>query len=267
MKKGQIAYLLTKQNFYSVDTPMEVNFKLDETCKIDQSYERKCRSLVGSLMYATVGTRPDLTMSVYYLSRFQSKPSETLWKSLKRILRYIKGTLNYTLLYTKDYDSLPLIGYADANWARDSDRKSTSGYLFKVYNNSVVWRSKKQTMVALSTTDAEFVSLCEATVEACWIKKLLLDLGIKINTITIFEDNQSTIRSVKNHEQKKLKHMDIKFQFVKHKVEQGVINVEYICTRRQIADIFTKPLCKNLFRFFINEIGLSNKITDIEEEC
>ncbi|KAK9719679.1 hypothetical protein QE152_g22486 [Popillia japonica] len=95
-----------------------------------------------------------------------------------------------------------------ADWARDYDRKSTTGYLFKVYNNTVVWKSRKQATVALSTTEAELVSLCEATVEACWIKKLLFELNIIMKCVTIFEDNQSTMKSVKNSDQKRLKHMD-----------------------------------------------------------
>ncbi|KAK9701596.1 hypothetical protein QE152_g30478 [Popillia japonica] len=121
----------------------------------------------------------------------------------------------YKLKYINDGRSVPLVGYADADWASDYDRKSTTGYLFKVYNNTVVWKSRKQATVALSTTEAEIVSLCEATVEACWIEKLLFELNIIMKCVTIFEDNQSTMKSVKNSDQKRIKHMDVKFNFVK----------------------------------------------------
>ena len=114
-------------------------------------YEKQCISLIGSLVYATVDSRPDLATSVYYLSRFQPKPSAELWRALKRILRYIKRTINFVLLYTKDNSSKPLDGYEDEDWERDSDRKSTSGYLLNVYNNTVVWKSRKQSTVTLST--------------------------------------------------------------------------------------------------------------------
>ncbi|KAK9696674.1 Reverse transcriptase (RNA-dependent DNA polymerase) [Popillia japonica] len=294
-----------------IETPMDANFKLDENCIVDPSYENQCRSLIGSLMYATVASRPDLAASVYYLSRFQSRPmyatvasrpdlaasvyylsrfqsrpSVELWKALKRILRYIKATIDYQLLYTKDVSSSALVGYADADWARDNDRKSTSGYLFKVYGNTVIWRSKttsgylfkvygntviwrskKQSTVALSTTEAEYVSLCEASVEACWVRKLLLELSVDTGIINIFEDNQSTIKSVKNPDQKRLKHMEVKLNFIKQKVEQGIIKVEYISSREQLADVFTKPLCKTLFKYCIVNLGLCNKNTNVEEEC
>lgn len=142
-----------------IGTPMEVNFTIKGVSKTDLTYERKCRSLIGSLMYATIGTRREhktLAQSVYYLSRFQSVPNEDLWKALKRILRYIKGTINYKLEYTNKNDS-SIIGCADADWVRDNDRKSTSGYSFKIYDNTVTWRSKKQATIALSTTEAECI--------------------------------------------------------------------------------------------------------------
>lgn len=231
----------------STETPMDANFHYDDN-KIDLAYEQNCRSLIGSLMYATVGSRPDLAASVYYLSRFQSKPNENLWKSLKRILRYVKGTIHYKLEYDKNEDSIPLVGYADADWARDQSRKSTSGYVFKIYDNTVIWRSTKQASITLSTTEAEFVALSEAAIEACWIRKLLEELEISVKPITIYEDNQSTIKATKNYDQKRLKHMDIKYNFIKQKVEDKVINIEYINTQKQLADIFTKPLNKTLFK-------------------
>lgn len=192
-----------------IDTPMEVNFKIiSKECLIDYTLELRCRSLIGSLMYVTVGTRPDLATAVYYLSRFQSKPCKELWMALKRVLRYIKGTLNLKLKYSKTNDCSILIGYADSDWARDEDRKSTSGYLFKIYNNSVIWRSKKQTCIALSTAEAELVSLCEAVKEMIWIIKLLKDFNLNVDQVTVFEDNQSTIKSAKNPDQKSMKHLE-----------------------------------------------------------
>lgn len=238
----------------SVDTPMDVNINLGENCIVDNSLEQRCRSCIGSLMYAAVGTRPDLCAAVSYLSRFQSNPSAKLWLCLKRILRYIKGTLDYKLEYVRNREASPLVGYADADYARDSDRKSTTGFLFKVFSNTVVWKSKKQNTVALSTTEAEFVSLCEAATEASWIKKLLLDLNVNFKTTIIYEDNQSTIKAVNNPDQKRLKHMEVKYNFVKHKVEDKEIKVEYISTGEQIADMFTKPLNKKTFKYLFKKV-------------
>lgn len=255
------------ENCKCIESPMDANYKFNENCDIDYSYEKQCRVLIGSLMYATVGSRPDLAASVYYISRFQSKPGLELWKALKRVFRYIRGTVEYQLVYKKDRSNAPVVGFADADWDRDSDRKSTTGYVYKVYRNTVVWKSKKQATVALSTTEAEFVSLCEAAIEACWIRKIMLDLDISVNSITIFEDNQSTIKAVKNPDQKRLKHMDIKFNFVKQKVEEGVININYVSSKEQLADVLTKPLCKTKFKFLVSRLGLNNKNMSVEEEC
>lgn len=255
------------ENCNPIETPMDENFKIDKQCKVDLSLEKQCRSLIGSLMYATIGSRPDLAQSVYYLSRFQTTPCSELWIALKRVLRYIKGSLDLKLKYSKDNSNTVLVGYADADWARDDDRRSTSGHLFKIYNNTVIWKSKKQTTIALSTTEAEFISLCEASMEICWIVKLLKDLGISIEAVKIYEDNLSTIKAIKNPDQKRLKHMDIKFNFIKQKVEEGLINLEYINTQNQVADIFTKPVKKSIFKFLVNKLDLVFQKDLIEEEC
>lgn len=224
---------------------------------MDSRLEAKCRSCIGSLMYATVATRPDLANSVYYLSRFQDKASEYLCQGLKRILRYVKGTLNLRLKFVRS--SHPgynvLIGYADANFARDLDTKSTSGYVFKFFGNTVIWRSKRQS-VAQSTTEAEFYALYDAIIETVCIKKLLLDLDVTCDIVTLYEDNQSTIKSANNPEQKRLRHMEVKYNLVREEVEKGHIEIKYICSQDQVADIFTKPLCKNSFITGLGYLGL-----------
>lgn len=250
---NQSKYLQKVLEYYNMDnckgtnSPMDINFKLDfEACEIDMTLEHQCRSLIGSLMYAMVSTRPDLATAVSYLSRFQSQPTLKLWQALKRVLRYVRQTIDFNLKYSKcKYDSLT--GFADADFARDKDRKSTSGYLFKLFNNTVTWKSKKQSTVSLSTTEAELIALCEASVEACWLMKLLCDFNISISNTVIFEDNQSTMKVVKNPDQKRLKHIDVKFNFIKQKVEEGLITVKYVSTTDQIADILTKPLSGERF--------------------
>lgn len=219
-------------------------------------YEHKCRSLIGSLMYATIGSRPDLAMPVYFLSRFQSKPNKILWQALKRVLRYVKETIDYTLIYKCNPKDKILVGYADADFARDNDRKSTSGYLFKLFNNTIIWKSKKQHCVSLSTTEAEFVSLCEAVAMLCWVRKLLLDLDLNIGCVTMYEDNQSTIKAVSNYDKGRLKHIDIKYQFIKEKVTQNLVNIVYLNTENQLADMLTKPLNRNKLHLCNNAIRL-----------
>lgn len=255
------------QNCKGMDTPMDPNLQLDVNTDIDMTLENYCRSLIGSLMYCMVSTRPDLATAVSYLSRFQGKPSVKLVKALKRVLRYIKQTVNYQLTYTNCNinNNNTLVGYADSDFARSMDRKSTSGYVFKLYGNTISWKSKKQNIVTLSTTEAELVALCESCVESCWLIKLLKDVDVNLKHVTIFEDNQSTIKTVNNPDQKRLKHIDIKYNFVKEKVEQGLIRVMYISTNNQLADIMTKPLTTHLFRKFVTLLGLED--WNIEGEC
>ena len=116
-----------------------------------------CSSAIGSLMYATMCTRPDICYVVSMVSRYQANPGMKHWRAMKRILRYLKGTVNYSLCYQGK--GLCLVGYSDVDWAGDLDeRKSISGYTFLLNNGSITWRSKKQTCIALSTMEAEFVA-------------------------------------------------------------------------------------------------------------
>lgn len=197
-----------------------------------------------------LGTRPDLCSSISLLSRYQNCASEKLLVSLKRVLRYIKGTLELNLVYANKSDNI-ISGYADADWGGDTtDRKSTSGFCLFVFGNVVLWSSKKQSTVAISTTEAEFIALSSCVTEACWLRNLLLELKlVRTDTkITIYEDNQSTIRSCNTHEQlKRMKHLDIKYHFVKDKIKDGIIILQYINSSEQIADILTKPLNKVVF--------------------
>lgn len=236
-----------------VSTPIEQNFKF-EILKREKSecpeIEKKCRQLIGSLMYAVCGTRPDLCVSVCFLSRYQHCASIMLYKALKRILRYIKGTLNYSLVYNNTCTELQ--GFVDADWAGDTqDRKSTTGYLFKIFDCTIVWCCKKQLSVSLSSTESEYIALSMAIAEACWLKNLLCDFDVVQNEVTLYEDNQSAIKLVYNNENnKRLKHLDIRYHFIMDKIKEKCISVKYIKTQDNLADLLTKPLGKNLFEKF-----------------
>lgn len=247
----------------SIATPMDPNFKLeiDKNQIVDKHLETKCRKLIGSLMYAMLGSRPDLCLSISYLSRFQSYPSPELWNGLKRVLRYIKGTLDMNLILKVNSDCLPVVGFVDADWAGDvNDRKSTSGFVFKVFDSPVIWCSRKQSIVSLSSTEAEYVALAVATGEACWLRGILQDImgsHYLKQPVTIFEDNQSTMRVAKTPENKRrLKHVDVKYHFIKEKISNGTIDIVYIPSDEQIADMFTKPLSKVKFNLFAKSVNL-----------
>jgi len=200
------------------------------------------RELVGCLMYLMLTTRPDLSTAVNHFSRFQSNAIEAHWKGLKRILRYIQGTIELGLLYRKDGGDA-LIAYSDADWGGSSDRKSITGYLCKVYGNTVCWTTKKQPTVALSTTEAEYVALAMTSTELLWLKNILIDMGVSWKQpIKIYEDNQSVIHLLQRWEHKRLKHIDIKYNFIRDLKESNIIDVIYINTKGQLADIMTKAL-------------------------
>ena len=179
-----------------------------------------------------------------------SDPSETHWRGIKRILRYIKGTMNYGLLFSGN-DS-KLVGFADADWAGDLDtRCSTSGYVFKVGTAIVSWNSKRQKTVARSSTEAEYVALSNAAQEAVWLRRLVAELRMSVDVplpTLLYEDNNGAIelsKNAKNHN--RTKHIDIAFHFVRERVQSEELSVVYCPTADMIADIMTKGLPKIQF--------------------
>lgn len=223
--------------------PNKLNY---DALNSDVQYHAPSRQVIGCLMYAMLCTRPDLCAAVSILSRFQSKGNEELWKCLKHLLRYVKGTLNLKLTYHKcDYKQL-MTGYADSDWGGDeTDRKSTTGYLFQMFDNCTVsWCTRKQNTVAVSSTEAEYMGLFEAVKEAIWIKSLLSSIYIKVNKpILIYEDNNSCISIANNPTNyKKSKHIDIKYHFTREQINNKVIMLEHISTGNQLADMFTKAI-------------------------
>jgi len=247
---GQSAYvkgILEKfgmDNSKPISTPVDVSARLvkarDDDEKIDQT---QYQSAVGSLLFLSTRTRPDIAYAVSNVARFCAEPTREHWTAVKRILRYLNGTRDLGLLYNKD-SSKECIGYSDADWAGDlDDRKSTSGYIFQMGGAAISWRSKKQTCVALSTAEAEYMALASTAQEAIWIRQLLSDLKQKSPATVIYEDNQSTICMTKNPQfHGRAKHIDIKFHFVREQVSKGIIELKYCKTEDMIADIFTKGL-------------------------
>ena len=233
-------------------TPMEAKTKIQKNFETDQMLvDEPYRQLVGCLIYLT-NTRPDITYAVNYFSRYQDHPTKETWLGLKRILRYLKQTIDYCLYYTcnnEDDANKVLCGFSDADFGSDpNDRKSISGYVFKLFGNAISWASKKQPTVAQSSTESEYIALHYAVCEALWLKKMIADLNISVKNVTIYEDNQSTIAVCKNAENtNRTKHIDVKYHFIKEKIQNGEILLKYIPSSDEEADIFTKSLGKTLF--------------------
>jgi transposase InsO family protein len=216
-------------------------------------------SAVGSLMYAMMCTRPDICYAVGMVSRYQSDPGQAHWKAVKRILRYLKGTAGYSLCYQGG--DMQLRGYTDADWGGDLDeRKSTSGYVFLLNNGAISWSSKKQSCIALSTMEAEFVAFSAAVQEAVWLKRFLIHLGVfqgAVDPVTVNCDSQAAIAYTKDPKYHgKTKHIDIKYNFVRDMVAQKEVNMKYISTHEMVADPFTKPIVKDVFYRHVKSLGL-----------
>ena len=196
----------------TVSTPASIDVKLQKDDGSSKGVDAiNYQSMVGSLLYAAVATRPDIAQAVGAVSKFSANPTVAHLTAVKRILRYLKGTINLALRYDGLEDGT-LVGYSDADWAGDTDdRHSTSGNLFMMSGGPINWISKKQSVVALSTSEARYIALSSATQEVVWIQKLLSDLKYELSKPTvIMEDNQGTISIAKNpvnHGQ--TKHIDI----------------------------------------------------------
>ncbi|XP_055920903.1 uncharacterized protein LOC129952370 [Eupeodes corollae] len=223
-----------------LDTGYFKNQMTDDELLDDNEIYRKA---IGSLLYLSGNTRPDIAAAVSILSRKVSCPTQRDWNEVKRILRYLKGTLQLQLCVGCNKNS-KLVGYADADWASDvKGRKSTSGYLFKFGEAINSYASKKQGLIALSSNEAELVDLAEATQELIWLRTLFEDLQVDLDDVTIYEDNQSCLKLLDSEKiNPRTKHIDVKYYFLRDIKESKEVKFIYCPTEEMVADILTKPL-------------------------
>ncbi|KXJ71119.1 hypothetical protein RP20_CCG021438 [Aedes albopictus] len=216
----------------------------------------KYQSLVGGLLYVSVHTRPDIGISASILGRRVSNPTVADWTEAKRTLRYLKATSGLQLQLGGGCGELE--GFADADWAGNvSDRKSNSGFLFRLGGGIISWCARKQPCVSLSSTEAEYISLSESCQELMWLKKLMRDFGEPVKKpVCIFEDNQSCIKQLSQTSGKRSKHIDTKYHFVKDLHERKLIDVIYCPSEDMLADILTKPLSRVKLETLRDRIGL-----------
>lgn len=212
--------------------------------------------MVGKLNYLTV-TRPDISFAVSVVSQFLNSPCQEHWDAVIRILKYIKGAPGKGLIY-ENRGHTQIVGYSDADWAGSPiDRRSTSGYCVLVGGNLISWKSKKQSVVARSSAEAEYRAMALVTCELIWLKQLLKELQFEEATqMTLICDNQAALHIASNpvfHE--RTKHIEIDCHFVREKIESGDIITSFVKSNDQLADVFTKSLRGPRISYICNKLG------------
>ncbi|KAH9754233.1 hypothetical protein KPL71_015385 [Citrus sinensis] len=216
-------------------------------------------SSVGCLMYAMVLTRLDLSDAVSMVSRFMSNPEKEHWRAVKWILRYLRGTTSYGLLYGGERANYNLVeGSVDSDYTGDLDnRRSLTCFLFTLNSCTISWKASLQSVVALSTTEAEYTAAAEAFKEAIWLRGMINELGYEQSSITILCDNQSAISLSKNQvHHEKTKHIDIKLHFIRLEVSKGTVKLVKVYTSNNVADMLTKPVPMAKFEHCLNLAGI-----------
>ncbi|KAJ9557060.1 hypothetical protein OSB04_011674 [Centaurea solstitialis] len=243
-----------------IKTPMPTGNLLGPDLAGKSVDQKIYRSIIGSLLYLTA-TRPDIMFSTCFCARFQANPKESHLAAVKRILRYLKGTAEMGLWYPKD-SSFELISFTDSDYGGCKlDRKSTSGSCQFLGDKLVSWTSKKQNCVSTSTAEAEYVAAASCCSQVLWMKTQLLDYGYKLKRVPIYCDSESAIAITSNPVQhSKTKHIDFRYHFIKDNVEKGNIEMFFVQTDYQLADLFTKPLDEKRFNFLVSKLGMLSPI-------
>ncbi|XP_070032766.1 secreted RxLR effector protein 161-like [Nicotiana tomentosiformis] len=216
-------------------------------------------SAIGSLMYAMLCTRPDICFVVGMVSRFQSNPGREHWTAVKHIIKYLKRTRDYMLVYHSG--NLAPIGYTDSDFQSDRDsRKSTSRYVFTLGGGAISWRSIKQSCVANSTMEAEYVTASEATKEAVWLRNFLKELNVVFSVqapIVLYYDNSGAVANSKEpRSHKRSKHIERKYHLIWDITQRGDARVLKIALEDNLADLFTKSLTQKIFDKHVEEVGI-----------
>ncbi|CAH9133554.1 unnamed protein product [Cuscuta epithymum] len=240
-------------------TPMSSSLLASTTSEEPMSDPSMYRRVLGLLQYLAF-TRPDISFAVNRLSQHMHNPLESHWQAVKRILRYLKGTLHFGL-FLQRVPSLSLSVFSDSNWGNIQDEgRSTTAYALYLGSNIISWKSAKQKCVSRSSTEAEYRAVAHASAELLWVRNVLSELGISLPSIpTLYCDNLgATYVCVNPVFHSRMKHLALDFYFVRDLIAQRQLSVKHISTKLQIADILTKPLSRGLFEKFRSKMGVSD---------
>ena len=247
-----------------VSTPLAQHFKFDHSTlpntdeEVEYMKSLPYSSVVGSLMYAMVCTRPDLIFAVSVVSRFMSNPGKAHWEAVKWIMRYLKGSSSVCLVYGNGDVSSGLVGFTDSDHGGDlMKRRSLTCYIFTLFGCAISWRASLQPTVALSTTEAEYMSLTEGVKEGMWLNGFLDSLGLNLSKPVIYCDSQSALCLAKNpvyHE--RTKHIDVRLNFIRDVIEEKLFSIEKVATEVNPADMLTKPITTEKFKHSLDLVNV-----------
>ncbi|CAM8959013.1 unnamed protein product [Rhodiola kirilowii] len=262
---GKVLERFDMQNAKSVSIPVASHFKVSKDQEPQDDQERDqmknvpYSNAVGCLIYAMVCTRPDIAHGVSLVCRHMANPGRSHWQVVKWLLRYIKGTLDRGLLFGGDQLTSEIVeGFVDSDYAGSVDtRKSQTGLVFMVFGTAVSWKANLQKVVALSTTEAEFMAITEAVKEALWLKGIMAELGHGQECVKVHSDSQGAIHLSKHqvfHERSK--HIDVRMHFVREVAETGEVKLVKVNTNDNPADMLTKSVPSNKFEHCLKLIRL-----------
>ena len=245
----------------SAQTPQEINGKIIKARKEDPVIDgENYRQLVGSLIYLASRTRPDISCAVRAVSEHLGHPTNASWLAAKRILRYLAGTVNYGLLYSRSADGTDIHGISDADWGGCvNTRRSTTGNLVYMGKNLIMWKSTKQHTVALSSTEAEYLGITDTMKDLLWLKNLLVEIQYitEDQSLRLLGDNAGSLDLARNQVTlSRSKHIDIRHHFIRQHVENGDVKIVHIPGKENIADVLTKGLGKIAFNRCLASLGM-----------
>jgi hypothetical protein len=252
------------------NTPLSSSTRLTKATTADALTDQKeYQSMIGSIMYAMLATRPDLAQCIQQISQFSQTPTRIHEKAAKQAFRYINGTVDEGITYNGNL-GMKLEFWSDANWGGEEGRESVSGFVGTLAGGAVTYSSKKQATVALSSTESEYMALLHALKEQIWLLRFLREIGYNIDDQNvIYCDNQSAIALAHNPEHHaRTKHVDIQYHFVRNCVEDGTTRLEYCPTEDMVADGLTKALGPDRHRKLAKMMGMGvwRKSEDEKEE-
>jgi Reverse transcriptase (RNA-dependent DNA polymerase)/gag-polypeptide of LTR copia-type/Zinc knuckle len=242
-----------------VYTPMEAGVDYSKPEHLKRPADAPYREACGHLLWPAMIGRPDILFSVVHLAQFVSNPSESQWKALKRVMRYLYTTRDYCL--TLGGSSAAVSGYTDSDWASQLHRHSISGYAYFLGEGCVTWSSKKQPIIALSTAEAEYVAGTHSSKEASWIRAFMSEIDSAYEgAVPLACDNQSAIAMTKDARyHARTKHIDIRYHYIREQVESDRLAISYVPSEENVADIFTKALPRVQFEYLVRCLGLGNR--------